>query len=73
MSAKDDQYDNAIIAYIKREYNLMIGERFAEEIRLTIGPNASVPEETTMEIKGRCLANGLPKSLPQFSRDLCIV
>lgn len=71
MSAEDDQYDSAIIAYIKREYNCVIGERFAEEIRLTIGPNAGVAEETTMEIKGRCLESCLLKSLSLNSREIC--
>lgn len=71
MSAKDDQYDRAITAYIKSEYNCLIGERFAEEIRLTIGPNAGVAKETTMEIKGRCLESCLPKLLSLNSREIC--
>ena len=73
MSAKDDQYDSAIIAYIKSEYNCVIGERFAEEIRLTIGPSACVAEETTMETKGLCIATGDPKPLSLNSREICVL
>jgi rod shape-determining protein MreB len=56
--------DSAIIQYIKRVYNLMIGERTAEEIKITIGsaivnPNA----DKTMDIRGRDLVSGLPKNL----------
>jgi rod shape-determining protein MreB len=59
-----DEMDSAIIQYIKRVYNLMIGERTAEEIKITIGsaivnPNA----DKTMDIRGRDLVSGLPKNL----------
>ena len=59
-----DALDNAIIQYIKRKYNLMIGERTAEEIKITIG-NAAVSDdmEQDFEIRGRDLISGLPKTL----------
>ncbi|GMB00623.1 rod shape-determining protein [Pelosinus sp. IPA-1] len=58
-----DEMDEAIIQYIKRTYNLMIGERTAEEVKVTIGA-AIVPEvDQTMEIRGRDLVSGLPKTL----------
>ena len=58
-----DEMDEAIMQYIKRTYNLMIGERTAEEIKMTIGA-AIVPEvDQTMDIRGRDLVSGLPKTL----------
>lgn len=56
-----DELDQAIIAYIKREYNLMIGERTAEQVKMKIGSAYKVEEEESMEIKGRDLVTGLPK------------
>lgn len=58
-----DALDSAIVAYIKKEYNLMIGDRTGEQIKLTIG--SAYPEETehTMEIRGRDLVTGLPKNI----------
>ena len=57
-----DELDHAIINYIKREYNLMIGERTAETVKMELGSAFKVEEEErTMEIKGRDLISGLPK------------
>ncbi|NLJ55429.1 MAG: rod shape-determining protein [Firmicutes bacterium] len=58
-----DEIDDAIINYIKKNYNLMIGERTAEEIKIRIGSAYHNPEEEQMEIRGRDLVNGLPKLL----------
>ncbi|MGI5823246.1 MAG: rod shape-determining protein [Dethiobacteria bacterium] len=58
-----DEIDDAIINYIKKNYNLMIGERTAEEIKIRIGSAYHNPEEEQMEIRGRDLINGLPKLL----------
>src|SRR5437867_13103849 len=55
--------DEAIIQYIKRKYNLLIGERTAEEIKIKIGSAFPLDEELTMEIKGRDLVEGVPKTL----------
>jgi rod shape-determining protein MreB len=58
-----DKMDDAIINYVKRKYNLLIGERTAELIKITIGtayPNADVK---SMEVKGRDLVGGVPKTL----------
>jgi rod shape-determining protein MreB len=57
-----DEFDNAIIAYIKRKYNLLIGERTAEQIKMQIGSATPYEGEESMEIKGRDLADGLPKN-----------
>ena len=56
--------DSAIVQYVKRMYNLMIGERTAEEIKISIG-SAIVTETTNraMDIRGRDLVSGLPKTL----------
>lgn len=58
-----DEFDQAIIAYVKKEYNLMIGERTAEQVKMDIGSAYKVEEEKTMDIKGRDLVTGLPKTI----------
>lgn len=59
-----DELDQAIISYIKKEYNLMIGERTAENIKMTLGSAFKVNEtEEVMIIKGRDLVTGLPKDI----------
>jgi rod shape-determining protein MreB and related proteins len=65
-----DEMDEAIVQYMKRVYNLMIGERTAEEIKITLGSAAPVEEETTMEVKGRDLVAGLPKTLTVTSQEI---
>ena len=58
-----DMFDQAIIAFIKRKYNLLIGERTAEQIKIEIGSAYPMDPEMTMEIKGRNLVDGLPKNV----------
>ena len=58
-----NEMDDAIIQYIKRKYNLLIGERTAEQIKMEIGSAFPLEEEMTMEIKGRDLVEGVPKTL----------
>jgi rod shape-determining protein MreB len=65
-----DELDTAIINYMKRAYNLMIGERTAEEIKLRIGSAAPLDEELTMEVKGRDSVAGLPKTLHISSQEI---
>lgn len=65
-----DELDQAIIVYIKKEYNLMIGERTAEAIKLEIGSAYEEEEETSMEIKGRDLITGLPKIITVTSKEI---
>jgi len=55
--------DETIIQYIKRKYNLLIGERTAEQIKIDIGSAYPLERELTMEIKGRDLVEGIPKTL----------
>ncbi len=58
-----DELDQAIIAYIKKEYSLMLGERTAEEIKMAIGSAFPLPDEPVAEIRGRDLVSGLPKTI----------
>ncbi|HEY5753620.1 MAG TPA: rod shape-determining protein [Chthoniobacterales bacterium] len=65
-----DELDEAIIQYMKRAYNLMIGERTAEEIKIKIGSAYPLEKETSMEVKGRDLVAGLPKTLSITSQEV---
>ena len=65
-----DMFDQAIIAFIKRKYNLLIGERTAEQIKIEIGSAYVLDPELTMEIKGRNLVDGLPKNVVVHSEDV---
>ncbi|MFH1665770.1 MAG: rod shape-determining protein [Candidatus Omnitrophota bacterium] len=65
-----DEMDEAIINYLKRTYNLMIGERTAEEIKITIGSGYPMEEEKTMNVKGRDLVAGLPKMITITSEEV---
>src|SRR6266699_475817 len=60
-----DEFDETIVAYMKRAYNLMIGERTAEEIKIRIGSSFPLEQELTMEVKGRDLSAGLPEALKE--------
>ena len=65
-----DDLNEAIIQYMKRTYNLMIGERTAEEIKMRIGSASPLDEELSMEVKGRDLIAGLPKTLTINSEEI---
>ena len=65
-----DMFDQAIIGFIKRKYNLLIGERTAEDIKVEIGSAFPLEEEMTMEIKGRNLVDGLPKNITVHSEEV---
>ncbi len=65
-----DEMDEAIIQYLKKTYNLMIGERTAEEIKIKIGSAYPLEEEMTMEVKGRDLVAGLPNTLTISSEEI---
>ena len=58
-----NEMDNAIMQHLKRKYNLLIGERTAEAIKIQIGSAFSLDKPLTMEIKGRSLIEGVPKTL----------
>jgi rod shape-determining protein MreB len=58
-----DEMDEALMLYLKKNYNLLIGERTAEEIKIKIGSAFPLDEEESMEIKGRDLVAGIPKTM----------
>ncbi|MCM8813738.1 MAG: rod shape-determining protein, partial [Candidatus Omnitrophica bacterium] len=65
-----DELDDAVIQHLKRNYNLMIGERTAEEIKISIGSAYPLTEEVSSEIKGRDLITGLPKTVRVTSQEI---
>ena len=65
-----DQFDEAIVKYIRRKHNVLIGERTAEELKMQIGCVFPRPEEQTVEIKGRCLMTGLPRVFSVSSSEM---
>ncbi|HWP50306.1 MAG TPA: rod shape-determining protein [Clostridia bacterium] len=65
-----DAFDFAIIQYIKRKHNLLIGERTAEQIKIDIGSAFPYEEELVMDIKGRNLVDGLPKNIQITPKEI---
>ncbi|KAF5040255.1 Rod shape-determining protein MreB [anaerobic digester metagenome] len=65
-----DAFDFAIIQYIKRKHNLLIGERTAEQIKIDIGSAFPYEEEIIMDIKGRNLVDGLPKNIQITPKEI---
>lgn len=65
-----DEFDEAIIAHIKKEYNVLIGERTAEEIKFEIGSAFPLPEELDVEVRGRDLMTGLPRTFQVSSEEI---
>ncbi|MFU0782547.1 MAG: Cell shape-determining ATPase MreB, actin-like superfamily [Thermoanaerobacterium thermosaccharolyticum] len=65
-----NNFDDAIIRYIRRKYNIIIGERTAEEIKINIGSAYKKDKEEFMTVKGRSLVSGLPKSFDISSREV---
>jgi rod shape-determining protein MreB len=65
-----DKMDEAIVQYIKRKYNLLVGERTAELIKITIGSAYPGNEIQTMEIKGRDLVAGVPKTVEVSDEEI---
>jgi rod shape-determining protein MreB len=65
-----DELDEAIIEHLKKTYNLMIGERTAEDIKIKIGSAYPLEEDLTMEVRGRDLVAGLPKTITISSEEI---
>ena len=65
-----DEFDNNITQYMKRAYNLIIGERTAEELKINIGSAFPLEQELTWEVKGRDAVAGLPKTLYVTSQEI---
>jgi rod shape-determining protein MreB len=65
-----DEMDEAIIQHVKRNYNLLIGERTAEELKIKIGTAYPLEKEETEEVRGRDLVTGLPKTVTVTSTEI---
>lgn len=65
-----DSFDNALIQYMKKTYNLLIGERTAELIKITVGNAAPIPEVKIMDVKGRDLIKGAPRTVKVNSDEI---
>jgi rod shape-determining protein MreB len=65
-----DVFDEALIKFIRRKHNVLIGETTAEELKKSIGCLFPRPEAVAVEVKGRCLMTGLPKSFTVSSSDM---
>lgn len=65
-----DEMDDAIVQYIKKNYNLMIGERTSEQLKIDIGSAMKLEQPMTMEIRGRDLVSGLPKTITVSSDEI---
>ncbi len=65
-----DEMDEAVIAYLKRKYNLLIGEQTAERVKTEIGSAFKLSKELKMDVKGRDLVEGLPKTITVSSTEI---
>jgi len=65
-----DAMDQAITQYMKRAYSLLIGERTAEQIKIEVGSAYTLDEELTMDVKGRDLMGGMPKTVSASSEEI---
>src|SRR6478736_1913629 len=65
-----DDLDQAIVAWMKKEYSLMLGERTAEEVKMTLGSAFPLPEEPEAEIRGRDMISGLPRTVVVSSAEV---
>ena len=64
-----DDFDEAIVRYMRKKHNLLIGERTAEDIKIKIGTCYPLPEPMTMDVRGRNLVTGLPKTVTVSSEE----
>lgn len=65
-----DEFDEAIVNYVRRKYNLHIGERTAEQVKITIGAAIEIEPDKSMEIFGRDVVTGIPKSITITQKDV---
>lgn len=65
-----NKFDEAIANYIRKKYNLMVGERTAEEVKIQIGTALPLERELQMEVRGRDLIAGLPRTIPITSSEV---
>ena len=65
-----DDFDEAIVRYMRKKHNLLIGERTAEDVKITIGSTFKDDQENNMQIRGRDLISGLPKTIEISSAEV---
>jgi rod shape-determining protein MreB len=65
-----DELDEAIISYVKKEYSLLLGDRTAEELKISLGSAFPLGEEPTVEVRGRDLVSGLPKTITVGAEEI---
>jgi rod shape-determining protein MreB len=65
-----NRFDEAIVSYVRKKYNLMIGDRTAEEVKIAIGTALPLERELQMEVRGRDLIAGLPRTIPITSSEV---
>jgi rod shape-determining protein MreB len=65
-----DDFDEAIVRYMRKKHNLLIGERTAEDVKINVGTCYPLPEPETMDVRGRNLVTGLPKMIEVSSEEM---
>lgn len=65
-----DKFDEAIVRYMRKKHNIMIGERTAEELKINVGTAFPREEQVSMEVRGRNLISGLPKTIEVTSEEM---
>jgi rod shape-determining protein MreB len=65
-----DELDEGIIDWVKKEYNMLLGERTAEQLKMAIGSAWPYPDEPSAEVRGRDLVSGLPKTIALSSAEI---
>ena len=65
-----DDFDEAIVRYMRKKHNLLIGERTAEDVKIKVGTCYPLPEPETMDVRGRNLVTGLPKMIEVSSEEM---
>ena len=65
-----DQFNEAVVKYMRRKHNILVGESTAEKMKITIGCVFPMEEEKTMDVKGRCLMTGLPRTFTVTSSEM---
>ena len=65
-----DQFNEAVVKYMRRKHNILVGESTAEKMKIAIGCVYPMEEEITMDVKGRCLLTGLPKTITVTSAEM---
>ena len=65
-----DQFNEAVVKYMRRKHNVLVGERTAEQIKIEIGCVYPQEEDSSIEVKGRCLVTGLPKTITVHASEM---